>query len=157
MCSVSKVEFSRVGSNRNSDFLARLSIYLLSEPSPAFAPLLKPKLTPKAVPDTLVVIFLDWAEPWAWVRQLRDWIVFLRGIISTLDDETKDVMESTMKDWQKRRRGGSAYEPSGGTTSNESNNTNMPLCEGEWDEALGLPLCVVCHSVCLFTGDLSGA
>lgn len=102
-----------------------------------------------------MVIFLDWAEPWAWVRQLRDWIVFLKGIISTLDEETKDVMEATMKDWQKRRRGGAAYESSSGTTSSEGN-TSMPLSEGEWDEALGIPLCVVCHSVGLGSGDLSG-
>lgn len=108
------------------------------------------------MPDTLIVVFLDWTEPWAWIRQLRDWIVFLRGIISSLDEDTKDIMEATMKDWQKRRRGGSAYEPSSGTTSNEGN-TSMPLSEGEWDEGLGLPLCVVCHSVCLCTGNLSGA
>lgn len=64
-------------------------------------------------------------------------------------------MEATMKDWQKRRRGGSAYEASSGTTSNEGN-VGIPLSQGEWDEGLGLPLCVVCHSVCLYTGNLSG-
>ena len=25
---------------------------------------------------------------------------------------------------------------------------NVPLGQGEWDEPLGIPLCVVCHNVC---------
>lgn len=95
--------------------------------------------------ETLLVILLDWAEPWLWVRQIRDWIIFLRGVISSVNDEVKDVMEETMKGWQQRRRGGSAYDGSGGS-GNEGNIT-IPLSQGEWDEALGLPLCVVCHSV----------
>lgn len=128
------------------DILARLSIYLLSEPSPNFAPLLRPKLNPRTVPDIVIVVLLDWTEPWAWIRQLRDWIVFLRAITSGLDEETQDVMEATMKDWQKRRRGGSAYEPSSGGTSNEGN-VGVPVSKGEWDEGLGFPLCVVCHGV----------
>jgi dynein light intermediate chain 1 len=76
----------------------------------------------------------------------------MREIISTLDEETRDIMEATMKDWQKRRRGGSAYETSSGVVSNEGN-TGMPLSQGEWDEGLGLPLCVVCHNVCVKAGN----
>lgn len=63
----------------------------------------------------------------------------------SLDDETKDVMEDTMKEWQQRRRGGTAYDTSGG--SGGERNVTIPLSQGEWDEALGLPLCVVCQNV----------
>ena len=49
-----------------------------------------------------------------------------------------------MKEWQHRRQGGPAYDSSG--NANEGN-IMIPLSQGEWDEALGLPLCVVCHSV----------
>ncbi|KAI4267669.1 MAG: hypothetical protein L6R35_006832, partial [Caloplaca aegaea] len=35
--------------------------------------LVKPLLTAKTIPETLVVILLDWADPWSWARQLRDW------------------------------------------------------------------------------------
>lgn len=52
-------------------------------------------------------------------------------------------MSLHMKDWEQRRKGGS-YEASGGGSEG---GISIPLGQGEWDEALGLPLCVVCHSV----------
>ncbi|KAI9729839.1 MAG: hypothetical protein M1834_006588 [Cirrosporium novae-zelandiae] len=128
----------------HEDTLARLSLYLLSEPSPAFAPLLRPLLRPKTLPDTLAVILLDWAEPWAWVRQLRSWISLLLSVTSSLDDETKEAMEEAMSEWRDRRRGGNALDGGGGTTTADPAVT-IPLGPGEWDEELGIPLCVVCQ------------
>ena len=55
-------------------------------------------------------------------------------------------MAETMKDWQHRRRGGQAFESTGGSINLEGSVT-IPLNQGEWDEGLGLQLCVVCHSV----------
>ncbi|KAL9637906.1 MAG: hypothetical protein Q9164_001901, partial [Protoblastenia rupestris] len=127
------------------DILARLSIYLLSEPSPSFAPLLNPLFTPQFIPEALLVILLDWNEPWAWVRQLRDWIVLMRSITASLSDSSKEVLEVTMKEWQEKKRGTSSYDPSGSGTGTEPSVT-LPLSQGEWDEPLGLPLCVVCHN-----------
>ena len=98
------------------------------------------------VPHTLVVLLLDWAEPWLWVRQLRDWVVFLKGVVSSLDEETRDVMDLYMKEWQQRRRGG-AYDASGSGGTVSDGGIELPLSSGEWDESLGLPICVVCHSV----------
>lgn len=126
-----------------TDILARVSTYLLSEPSAAFAPLLKPLLTPKSIPDTLIVILLDWENPWTWVRQLRQWVRLLRSVLISLDDETKIVMEEVMTDWRDHKRGvdTSSYATgSGGPVS-------IPLGPGEWDEGLGIPLCVVCQGV----------
>lgn len=102
-------------------------------------------MTARSISDTLVVLLLDWIEPWRWVRQIRDWVRFLRSITSALDEETQDVMAVTMKEWQQRRRGGTAYETVG--TSTSDTHVNIPLSQGEWDEALGLPFCVVCHGV----------
>ncbi|KAL8938635.1 MAG: hypothetical protein Q9216_003782 [Gyalolechia sp. 2 TL-2023] len=85
---------------------------------------------------------LDWAEPWAWARQLRDWIRFLKGIVVTLDDECKIIAEEIMKEWQQRRRG-AHYEGGSAVTSDPS--INIPLGQGEWEEPLGLPICVACH------------
>lgn len=96
------------------------------------------------VPHTLVVLLLDWAEPWLWVRQLRDWVLFLKEVVSSLDEETREIMELYMKEWQQRRRGG-AYDASGSGTNDGG--VELPLSSGEWDESLGLPICVVCHSV----------
>ncbi|KAI4136584.1 MAG: hypothetical protein L6R39_007718 [Caloplaca ligustica] len=124
------------------DILARLSIYLLSESSPTFSALVKPLLTPKTIPETLVVILLDWADPWSWGRQLRDWVRFLKGILVSLDDGCKVVAEETMKEWQQRRRG-ATYEGASAATNDHA--VNIPLGPGEWDDPLGLPICVACH------------
>ncbi|KAI4220613.1 MAG: hypothetical protein L6R36_007504, partial [Xanthoria steineri] len=123
------------------DILARLSIYLLSESSTVYSALVKPLLTPKTISETLVVILLDWADPWSWARQVRDWVKFLKGVIVAMDDECKVAAEDTMQQWQQRKRG-AAYE--GGTATSDAG-VHIPLGQGEWDEPLGLPLCVACH------------
>ncbi|KAL6718768.1 hypothetical protein ACLMJK_003002 [Lecanora helva] len=128
----------------DADQEARLSIYLLPEPSPSFAPLLKPLFTTSSIPESLLVFLLDWSEPWHWIRQVRDWIMLLQRATSALDDETKNVMQEIMEEWQQRKRGVSSYDTGNSSTTNESNVT-LPLSQGEWDEPLGLPLCVVCH------------
>ncbi|KAL8791793.1 MAG: hypothetical protein Q9195_005602 [Heterodermia aff. obscurata] len=128
----------------HEDLLARLSLYLLAEPSPAFASLVKPLLTSRTIPETLIVILLDWIEPWRWIRQLRNWIRFLRSITSDLSDDAQESAEETMKEWQQQRRGRSYHDAGGGTSGTESN-VVIPLSQGEWDEPLGLPLSVVCH------------
>ncbi|WEW55937.1 hypothetical protein PRK78_001372 [Emydomyces testavorans] len=122
------------------DILARVSVYLLSEPSPSFAPLLKPLLNPKSVRETLIVILLDWDSPWLWVRQLRDWIRLLRSVLFSLDDDTKLVMEEIMTEWKGQRRGMDSTYPTGSGAS-----VSIPLGPGEWDEGLGVPMCVVCQ------------
>ena len=70
----------------------------------------------------------------------------LRDITSSLDETSTESMEQTMKEWQQRKRGTSAYDTSGSSTGNDGNVT-LPLSQGEWDEPLGLPLSVVCHGV----------
>ena len=141
--------YSEIEEKYNShdlDILARLSIYFLSESSPAFARLLKPLLTPLSIPETLLVLLLDWSEPWLWARQIRDWIIMLQATTSSLGDAPTQSMEQTMNDWQQRRRRVLAYDSGPSSTSNDGN-VVLPLSQGEWDEPLGLPLCVVCFGV----------
>ena len=73
----------------------------------------------------------------------------LRDITSSLDEASTESMEQTMKEWQQRKRGTPAYDTGGSSTGNDGNVT-LPLSQGEWDEPLGLPLCVVCHGVRIF-------
>lgn len=67
----------------------------------------------------------------------------------SLDDETKIVMEEVLAEWRDYRRG--EYGPPAGnaddTAVSGNGNVAVPLGSGEWDEGLGLPLCVVCQSV----------
>jgi dynein light intermediate chain 1 len=121
------------------DTLARLSLYLLANPSPSFTPLIKPYLNPRTLPHMLIVILLDWNHPWLWIRQLRDWIRVLRSLIVSLDDASKVVLEENIQTLQDKGRNlvteGSSME-----------NVKIPLGPGEWDEPLGIPLCVVCQN-----------
>lgn len=123
------------------DTLARLSLYLLANPSPSFTPLIKPYLNPRTLPHTLVVILLDWNHPWLWIRQLRDWIRVLRSLILSLDDASKEVLEENITTLQDKGRS------MGGSDGNSAlDNVKVPLGPGEWDEPLGIPLCVVCQN-----------
>ncbi|MCJ1288422.1 hypothetical protein MMC26_007779 [Xylographa opegraphella] len=121
------------------DTLARLSFYTLPEALQAYAPLLPPLLTAQTVPNSLFVILLDWSEPWNWIRQMKDWIELLKEVLTSLDEDAKGSMDEVMREWQQGRRG------AGIITSHESS-TPIPPGPGEWDEALGIPLSVVCYN-----------
>ncbi|KAI1137421.1 putative motor protein [Hypoxylon sp. FL0543] len=128
------------------DILARISVHLLTSPAPSFASLIQPLLTPQSIPNTLIVILLDWSQPWLWMRQLREWLLLLRTVIMSLSLECKETMEETMNSWRDRgRTGGSVNLDGTGAVANEGD-VALPLGPGEWDDALGLPLCVVCQN-----------
>ncbi|KAF2822973.1 dynein [Ophiobolus disseminans] len=124
----------------HEDTLARLSLYLLATPSPSFTPLIKPYLNPRTLPNMLIVILLDWNHPWLWIRQLRDWIRVLRSLILSLDDASKVVLEENIQTLQDKGRN------IGSETSSSMEGVTIPLGPGEWDEPLGIPLCVVCQN-----------
>ncbi len=50
-----------------------------------------------------------------------------------------------MISWRDRGRGTTGAES--GNNISTDNEVNLPLGPGEWNEALGLPLCVVCQNV----------
>jgi dynein light intermediate chain 1 len=129
------------------DILARISMYTLTSPSPAFSTLLQPLLTPQSIPNTLIVILLDWSQPWKWMRQLRQWILLLRTVLVSLSNECKETMEEVMLSWRDRgRQGGTNLDGSGAAAPSEGD-VALPLGPGEWEDALGLPLCVACQNV----------
>ncbi|KAI9711573.1 MAG: hypothetical protein M1820_002138 [Bogoriella megaspora] len=123
------------------DILARLSLYLLTDSSPSFAPLIRRLFDTKTLPNLAVTILLDWNEPWTWARQLRQWIRILRSILISLDDDCKDALEENIIRWRDKGRNG-AVDGAGGNDGDAS----LPLGPGEWDEPLGVPLCVVCQN-----------
>jgi dynein light intermediate chain 1 len=55
-------------------------------------------------------------------------------------------MEEVMIRWRDRGRGSTSLDGSGGTFSSDGD-VSLPLGPGEWEDALGLPLCVVCQNV----------
>ena len=125
------------------DVIARLNIYMLSNASASFVPLLKPLFTAQTVKDTLITILLDWSDPLKWAKQLRQWIRLLRRVVSDLDEDTKIAMEENINDWKEKRVGPDAPLTQSGTDGAEKAQTTV-LGSGEWDEPLGMPLSVVC-------------
>ncbi|KAL2192476.1 dynein light intermediate chain-domain-containing protein [Corynascus similis CBS 632.67] len=128
------------------DTLARISLYTLTSPSPAFASLLQPLLTPQSISNTLIVVLLDWSQPWKWMRQLREWILLLRTVLVSLSNECKETMEEVMLAWRERGRGGGTNLDGTAAAPTTDIELNLPLGPGEWEDALGLPLCVVCQN-----------
>lgn len=65
----------------------------------------------------------------------------------SLDEESKEKMAEVMTSWRDRGRGGNSLDGGGVNTSTDVD-VSLPLGPGEWEEALGIPLCVVCQNVC---------
>ncbi|RYP87816.1 hypothetical protein DL769_000408 [Monosporascus sp. CRB-8-3] len=98
------------------DILARVSLYLLSSPSPSFTSL------------------------------LREWLLLLRSVLMSLSLECKDTMEETMISWRERGRTGGSVNLDGTSSVATEGSVAAPPGPGEWEDALGLPLCVVCQN-----------
>ncbi|KAI1323606.1 dynein light intermediate chain-domain-containing protein [Xylariaceae sp. FL0255] len=128
------------------DILARISLYLLSSPAPTFTSLVSPLLTPQSIPNTLIVILLDWSQPWSWMRQLREWVLLLRTVINSLSPECKEAMEEVMNNWRERGRTGGSVNLDGTSAVAAEGDVALPQGPGEWENRLGLPLCVVCQN-----------
>ncbi|KAF4337837.1 dynein light intermediate chain [Fusarium beomiforme] len=127
------------------DTLARVSLYFLSQPSTEFASLVAPLLTPETIPNTALIILLDWSQPHLWLRQIWTWVQVIQEVLKKVDKDQHALMEEVMTSWKERGRGGAATNldgtPSATTTSGDGD-TALPLGPGEWEEPLGLPLCV---------------
>ncbi|KAF7547636.1 hypothetical protein G7046_g8947 [Stylonectria norvegica] len=131
------------------DTLARVSLYMLSQPSPQFASLVAPLLTPQAIPNTALVILLDWSQPHLWLRQIWSWSQVFREVISKLEPARLTGMFEVMSTWKERGRGGASTNLDGtpsATGASGDGDSSLPLGPGEWEEPLGLPLCVVCQN-----------
>ncbi|KAK4998577.1 hypothetical protein LTR66_002211 [Elasticomyces elasticus] len=128
----------------HEDTLARLSIFMLSEPLSAYATLLKPRLTRRTIPNTSVVILLDWSKPWSWARELRQWIQLLRSVMLSLDDDCKEALDENVTTWQHKLAARTGTDANPGSALDMK--MAMPLGPGEYDEPLGLPINVICQN-----------
>lgn len=128
--------------NSNVDVIAHLSIRLLASSQMASAPLLKQLLNTTSIPDMSVVILLDWNNPWLWIRQLQEWLLVLQRILGDVEDDVKAALDANATLLHQNRHG-EAYPLS--MMKPVKDTRVRPAGSGEWDEALGLPICVVCQ------------
>jgi dynein light intermediate chain 1, cytosolic len=81
------------------------------------------------------------------MRQLRDWLLLLRTVLLSLSPECEDAMKDVMSSWSERGRTGGSVNLDGTGAVASDGDVALPLGPGEWSDALGLPLCVVCQNV----------
>ncbi|CAJ0828560.1 968_t:CDS:2 [Entrophospora sp. SA101] len=141
--------YVEVKDDEAEDTLARLGIYQLAGSEDAYRPLLKFALNYKTLPDSLVVIVLDWTRPWTFIETLQRWIKFIESSIKdvcseggtgsksgwtkgkAVVDELKESLERFIQKYT---------EP-----ADPNNVTNeLPLGPGTLTTNLGIPIVVVC-------------
>lgn len=81
------------------------------------------------------------------MRQLREWLMLLRSVLFSLSPECKETMQEVISGWQERGRTGGSVNLDGTGAVATDGDVSLPLGPGEWEDALGLPLCVVCQNV----------
>jgi dynein light intermediate chain 1, cytosolic len=81
----------------------------------------------------------------------------LRAVIETLDFECKEAMQGVMDSWRDRGRGGGSTNLDGTTGNTADGDVALPLGPGEWEEGLGLPLCVVCQNASSSLAELTAS
>jgi dynein light intermediate chain 1, cytosolic len=96
----------------------------------------------------LLVILLDWSEPWNWIRQLRAWIRLLHSLLQSLPTEAVHALQDNITEWRDRKRNAAnavASSVTDGSSTSLDPDVSLPLGPGEWDLPLGVPLCVACQ------------
>ncbi|RIB08328.1 dynein light intermediate chain-domain-containing protein [Gigaspora rosea] len=147
-----------------ADTLARLGLYQLAGSQEAYQSLLHFALNSTTLPDSLVVIVLDWARPWTFVETLQRWIKFIElgiervkkeGSVGAKDDWTKgkaivEEMQETLERFIRNYTKSYAHEPDTSTAngtvpaSSEEDEVTLPLGDGVLTTNLAVPLVVVC-------------
>lgn len=69
-------------------------------------------------------------------------MLVLRQVTNAADSDCKIAMDENIKMWRERRK---EVPVENIAITNPDINVTLPLGPGEWDEALGIPLCVVCQ------------
>ncbi|RUS16573.1 dynein light intermediate chain-domain-containing protein [Jimgerdemannia flammicorona] len=156
-----------VQDEENEDTIARLGLYQLSLAHPSYQSLLKFALNSSTLPDSLVVILLDWSRPWTFVETLERWIALLERQIDDVCREGK--VPGSDSAWAKGRavvdelkeRSGFTMAPSTSMTYGASSGSipstpvmtaqhttteqvTLPLGPGTLTKNLGIPLVIVC-------------
>jgi len=150
--------FVEVKDDEAEDTLTRLGIYQLAGSHESYQSLLRFGLNSSTLPDSLVVIVLDWARPWTFVETLQRWIKFLELGIENVKTEggngskdgwtrgkvvVEELKESIERFIQTYSDPDSA-NPNAAAVNSESDDVALPLGPGVLTTNLAVPLVVVC-------------
>ncbi|GAA5899073.1 hypothetical protein JCM6882_004610 [Rhodosporidiobolus microsporus] len=141
--------------------LARLSLFHLSHASPSPSPpssssLLSLALNRATLLSSLVVIVLDWQNPWKWVEELEGWMAVveerLRGLRSeggaqgreTFEEvEGRERLEAFIRAYHEPPAASSSSIPAPATTT-ATYDPDAPLPPGTLTDNLGVGIVIVC-------------
>ncbi|KAK4055164.1 hypothetical protein OIV83_000444 [Microbotryomycetes sp. JL201] len=130
----------------DEETVARLGVYQLPSPEPPHASLLSLALTPATFMDSIILIVLDWEQPWRFMRDLHAWTSLLdelvdeRGIGSSqAGSSARERLETLFKQY---------VEPSAVATTATSAahliHQESPLPSGTLTSNIGLDIVIVC-------------
>jgi len=94
-------------------------------------------MTAETLSDTAVTIILDWSRPWAFITELRAWMLLLYRTTSGLETSEQHVLEDNNAIWRRCR-------DFHGSTRTAESIANLPLAPGEFDQPIGIPINVIC-------------
>ncbi|KAF9128324.1 hypothetical protein BGW39_005165 [Mortierella sp. 14UC] len=159
--------FWNVEDDENEETVARLGIYQVAGSHKSYHALLKYCLNTKTIPDSVVMIVLDWSKPWTFMETLQRWIKVLEsalqqicqeGAVATaawtkgkaLMDELQEKLARFLQEYtepQPHPSIGSAIFSESQTFnlgSTDAQSVLLPLTEGCLTNNTGVPIVIVC-------------
>ncbi|KAJ7075994.1 dynein light intermediate chain-domain-containing protein [Mycena belliarum] len=141
-------DYANVRDEADEDTLARLSVYVVPSAAPEYTALLPHFVPPRtALPNTLVMITLDWTRPWTFVEELETWLQWVeawaRGDaareLEIVREESRERLQAHLQHYSEP-----SIDPPAATLS-VSNNTLLPLGQGTLTHnSAGVPIIVAC-------------
>ncbi|KAI8337215.1 dynein light intermediate chain-domain-containing protein [Chlamydoabsidia padenii] len=136
--------------DEDNEDMARLGIYQLS--TPEHMSLLQFVLNMEMIKDTMILIVLDWSQPWTFMAKLQQWIQVIHHTVLGLYKQHSDnklVMESLCQHvlgyMKQYKEAGTNVNGSISTlTGITAEQVDLPLTEGALSINYGIPLAVVC-------------
>ncbi|KAF9901798.1 hypothetical protein EC991_005648 [Linnemannia zychae] len=159
--------FWNVEDDENEETVARLGIYQVAGSHKSYHALLKYCLNTKTIPDSVVMIVLDWSKPWTFMETLQRWIKVLEGALQqicqegsvatatwtkgkALMDELQEKLARFLQEYtepQPHPSIGSAIFSESQTFnlgSTDAQSVLLPLTEGCLTNNTGVPIAIVC-------------
>ncbi|KAK9680467.1 hypothetical protein K7432_015925, partial [Basidiobolus ranarum] len=154
--------FVDVKDDENEETVARIGLHQLAGSDSTYHDLLRFSLNANTFPNSLVVIVLDWSQPWTFVETFERWIRLLEEAIVGLREEGGEVNNDNLNKWtygkfvvdeakEKLERYIQEYtDPSISSatpstiTSSMNSDVLLPLGSGCLTTNLGIPIVVVC-------------
>ncbi|KZT62783.1 hypothetical protein CALCODRAFT_478704 [Calocera cornea HHB12733] len=137
----------------------KLSVYSVPSSAPSHLALVDHFIPPRtSLPHTLVMIVLDWTQPWTFVPQLEKWLKWVEHWAEADKGRDLDVLRDEAKE-RLRLHIQHYTEPGSTETSNPASlsSTLLPLGDGTLtSNAAGVPIIVVCTKADLMDDSLSG-